>query len=168
MWGVEEDVVPTLNRQNLEEQFDIPAEPEVVEPEIVDEGPDPFELEWEEETSDITALRNNIERANEILDMVKEEMESGNFSARLVEVAGQIINSITAASSKLIDNANYNKYLDIRKKLALLKEKEVQIKSYKIDRPKNQNLIIASREDVLKLLESRGNESDSEKESTDN
>jgi len=85
-----------------------------------------------------------------------------------VEVAGQIINSITAASSKLIDNANYNKYLDIRKKLALLKEKEVQIKSYKIDRPKNQNLIIASREDVLKLLESRGNESDSEKESTDN
>lgn len=160
--------MPTLNRQNLEEQFDIPAEPEVVEPEIVDEGPDPFELEWEEETSDITALRNNIERANEILDMVKEEMESGNFSARLVEVAGQIINSITAASSKLIDNANYNKYLDIRKKLALLKEKEVQIKSYKIDRPKNQNLIIASREDVLKLLESRGNESDSEKESTDN
>jgi hypothetical protein len=159
--------MPTLNRQGLEEEFDIPAETEVVEPEIVDEGPDPFELEWEEETSDIQALRDNVERANEVLDMVKEEMENGNFSARLVEVAGQIINSITTASSKLIDNSNYNKYLDIRKKLALLKEKEVQIKSYKIDRPKNQNLIIASREDVLKLLENKGNESDSEKESDD-
>jgi hypothetical protein len=155
--------MPTLDRQGLENEFNM--ESEVIEPEIVDEGPDLFEQEWEEETSDITTLRNNVERANEILDLVKEELENGNFAPRLVEVAGQIINAVTTASAKIIDNTNYNKYLDIRKKLALLKEKEVEIKAIKFDRPKNQNLIIASREDVLKLIQDKTSEPDSEKES---
>lgn len=147
----------TLDRQGLEEEFNLAeqetTEPEVIEPEIVE--PDPFEIEWEEQEqiNDIKVLRDNIERANIILDKVKEEVNGSNFSARLVEVAGQIINSITTGTKTILDNENYNKYLDIKKRLALLKQREVDIKELKIDKPKSQNLIVASREDLLKLLD---------------
>jgi len=141
---------PTLNTENIEREFDM--ESEVIEPEIVES--DPFEEEWEEENSDLNILRKNIERANEILDKVQEEITTnGNFSARLVEVAGELINSITAGSKALFDKSYQDKYLDIRNKIVLLKEKEVEIKQLGTNRPINQNLIIASREDVLKLIE---------------
>ena len=155
----------TLDRQGLEEEFNLSeqetTQPEVVEPEIVE--PDPFEKEWEEQIDDIKVLKDNIERANEILDKVQEEVEGSNFSARLVEVAGQLINSITTGTKTILDNENYNKYLDIKKGLALLKKREVDIKALKLDRPKSQNLIVASREDVLKLLAGNDKKEEPEK-----
>ena len=146
--------MPELDRQGLENEFNL-TEPdqEPIELEPVYDEPDPFELEWESEKEDASILRKNIERANEILDRIQEEMTNGNFSARMVEVAGNIINSITSASKVLMDDTNYNKYIDIRKSLALLKKREVEIKELKGHRPRsNNNLIIASREDVLKLI----------------
>lgn len=142
----------TLNTHGLEEEFHIP---EVIEPENIDNEPDPFETEWDAENDNAKILKDNIERANAILDRVQEEVEGVNFSARLVEVAGQLINSITQGSKTLLDNSNYNKYLEIRKNLALLKEREVNIKALKIDKPKTQNLIVTSREDLLRLLEGK-------------
>lgn len=157
--------MPTLDRNNLENEFDMENNvTELIEPEVVEEGPDRFELEWEQQTSDIESLKTNIERANEILDRVQDEFNNGNFSARLVEVAGQIINGITNAGKVLIDNTNYNKYLDIRKQLALLKEREVEMKQVKYDRPKNQNLIIASHRDIMKLIHDKKNSKNVETE----
>jgi len=147
----------TLNTHGLEEEFNLAeqelTESDAVEPEIVE--PDPFEVEWEAQNDEIKILKDNIDRANDILDKVQDEVEGANFSARLVEVAGQLINSITQGTKTILDNDNYNKYLDIKKGLALLKKREVDIKALKIDRPKSQNLIVASREDVLKLLEGK-------------
>jgi hypothetical protein len=147
----------TLNTHGLEEEFNLAeqevTEVEAVEPELVE--PDPFEVEWEAQNDEIKILKDNIDRANDILDKVQDEVEGSNFSARLVEVAGQLINSITTSTKTILDNDNYNKYLDIKKGLALLKKREVDIKALKIDRPKSQNLIVASREDVLKLLEGK-------------
>jgi len=145
--------VPDLDRGGLEEEFNMST----TEPEIINEV-DEFELEWEKDTSNVGVLKKNIEKANEFLDRIQEEITNGNFSARLVEVAGQIINSVTTASKVLIDDTNYNKYLDIRKSLVLLKKREIEIKTLKIDRPTNQNLIVASREDVLKLLKEKTSE----------
>jgi len=142
----------TLNRQGLEDEFNI-TELEAIEPEIV--GRDPFEEEWIEETGDIQILKDNIDRANTILDKVQDEVEGSNFSARLVEVAGQLINSITVGVKTIIDNTNYNNYLGLKKQLVLLKKREVDIKALKLDKPKTQNLIVASREDVLKLIEEK-------------
>ena len=137
--------MPTLDRQNLESTFDMaPVVPEVVE--------DEFEQEWEDETNPMKVLKNNIDRANEILDTVKEELTGGNFSARLVEVAGQLINSITAATKEIFDKEYKDKYLDIRQQVVNLKERQIEILSANGRRPATQNLIIASREDVLKLL----------------
>lgn len=147
--------MPTLNTENIEREFNM-ERPETVEAEIVEN--DPFEEEWETENSDIVILRKNIERANEILDKVQEEItDNGNFSARLVEVAGELINSVTAGSKALFDKSYQDKYLDLRNKIVLLKEKEVEIKQIGSNRPTNQNLIIASREDVLKLIEKEKN-----------
>jgi len=142
----------TLNTYRLENEFNL-AEQETIEPEIVE--PDPFEIEWDEQTSDIKILKDNIDRANDILDKVQDEVEGANFSARLVEVAGQIINSITVGVKTIIDNTNYNNYLALKKELVLLKRREVDIKALKLDKPKTQNLIVASRESVLKLLEEK-------------
>lgn len=139
----------TLDRQGLEEEFNM----EPVEPEIVDDERDEFELEWEDSQESVRVIKNNVERANEILDQIQSEMANGNFSARLVEVASQMINSITHAEKVIIDDKNYNKYLDIRKAIVLLKKREVDIKALAKSTPKNQNLIVASREDVLKLLQ---------------
>lgn len=155
--------MPILDRQNLEDEFNMTTE--IIEPEIVED--DPFLIEWENDNSNAEIIRKNIERANVVLDQISEELTNGNFSPRLVEVAGQLINSITAASKVLIDDTNYNKYLDIRKSLALLKKREVDIKEIGSNRPKNQNLIVASREDVLKIFREPDkqleNKSDSEK-----
>lgn len=153
---------PALDRQNLQEEFEM-AEAEVVEAESVDE----FELEWERENSTVQGLKGNIDRANEILDKVQDEIEHGNFSARLVEVAGQLINSVTAASKEILEKEYKDKYLGLREQIVLLKKREIDIKALSSNRPKNQNLIVASREDVLKLLkngDSEQNESASENE----
>ena len=138
---------PIIDRQGLEEEFNM-AEAEVVEAEPVDE----FELEWERDNNTVQGLRDNIERANEILDKVQDEIEHGNFSARLVEVAGQLINAITIASKEILTKEHQDKNLGLKKELFLLKKREVEIRALSSNRPKNQNLIVASREDVLKLL----------------
>lgn len=151
---------PTLNTNNIEREFDI--EERVIEAEVVD---DPFEQEWEAENSDLNVLRKNIERANAILDRVQEELENGNFTARLVEVAGELINSVTAGSKAVFDKSYQDKYLDLRNKIVQLKEREINIKEIGNSRPTNQNLIIASREDVLKLIEK---EKRTENEETEN
>ena len=46
----------------------------------------------------LEALKNNIFNANQLLEKIQHEMNNGNFSARLAEVAGTIINSVTQSS----------------------------------------------------------------------
>jgi hypothetical protein len=145
-----------LDRQNLEEEFNMQDnqhdETIELEPEVSESGPDKFEEEWEKENNPRNIIRDNIERANKILDTVEEELNNGNITARLVEVATGLINSVTQASKELITDENYQVYLQIRNRMLLLKDKEIEMKRKKKEAPKNQNLIIASREDVLKLL----------------
>jgi len=140
--------MPLLNRENLENEFNVAEEH--IEPEILE---DEFENEWNEANNPRNIIQDNIERANIILDRVEVEINSGNFSARLVEVAGNIINSITAASKELISDENYKQYLSLRKKLVKYKKLEVDYKiSGKSQKVTNQNLILTNREDLLKLM----------------
>lgn len=106
----------------------------------------------------IQALKRNIFNANQLLEKIQDEMNNGNFSARLAEVAGTIINSVTQASKEILSDENYSDYMEVRKALVLLKEKELDIKEQKMVRyPSNQtNVLIASREDILKSLEGKG------------
>ena len=106
----------------------------------------------------LSILKGNIKKANQILDKIQAEMIGGNFTARMVEVAGNIINGITAASKEIMGDKNYNQYLEIRKDLAKLKEREVVIKEKSGIRgggTTNQNIIVTSREDLLKIMEGK-------------
>lgn len=86
-------------------------------------------------------------------------MNSGNFSARLAEVASTILNSVTQSSKEILSDKNYGEYMEVRRALVELKEKEIQIKEAKLVRPANQtNVLVASREDVLKMLNRNQNQ----------
>lgn len=98
------------------------------------------------------SLEENVNTANRILEMVEDELNEGNFSARLVEVAGQIINTITNANKEIITSINYKTYLQIREKLIQYKYDELLSKENKKKIPTNQNIIVTTREDVLAIL----------------
>lgn len=104
----------------------------------------------------IDALEKNIFNANQLLEKIQHEMNNGNFSARLAEVASTILNSITQSSKEILSDKNYEKYMEVRKALVELKEKELQIKETKLVRPANQtNVLVTSREDLLKMLDNK-------------
>lgn len=131
-----------LNRNNLHEEFEL----------------EPIELEVKAlsekiEDDPTECLKENIERANDILDLIEGELRNGNFTARLAEVSGQLINSVTNASKEIIANINYKQYLQIREKMVGLKELEIKMKEKQLKNPTNQNLIVTDRETVLRLLE---------------
>jgi len=98
------------------------------------------------------SLEENVERANRILEMVEGELNEGNFSARMVEVAGQIMNTITNANKEIITSINYKTYLQIREKLLQYKYDELKTKENIKKSLPNQNIIVTTREDVLKIL----------------
>ena len=98
------------------------------------------------------SLEENVERANRILEMVEGELNEGNFSARMVEVAGQIMNTITNANKEIITSINYKTYLQIREKLLQYKYDELKTKENIKKSLPNHNIIVTTREDVLKIL----------------
>lgn len=104
----------------------------------------------------IDALKKNIHNANQLLEKIQHEMNNGNFSARLAEVASTIINSVTQASKEILSDQNYEDYMQVRRALVELKDKELAIKEAKLVRPHNQtNVLVTSREDLLKMLENK-------------
>jgi hypothetical protein len=130
-----------LNRNNLSDVFDM----EGIESEV-------DRLTLVSETDPEEALKENIDRANRILDRVEEELESGNFTARMVEVAGNILNTVTNSSKELITNINYKKYLQIREHMVQYKYDELEAKQSKFRSPTSQNIIVSNREDIMKLI----------------
>jgi hypothetical protein len=104
----------------------------------------------------IDALKKNIYNANQLLEKIQHEMNNGNFSARLAEVASTIINSVTQASKEILSDQNYEDYMEVRRALVQLKDKEISIKEAKLVRPPSQtNVLVTSREDLLKMLEDK-------------
>ena len=129
-----------LNRKGLSEEFDI----EYVKAENK-------KLETQSKNAE-ESLEENIKRANRILELVENELNEGNFSARLIEVAGQIMNTVTNANKEIITSINYKTYLQIREKLIQYKYDELKSKQNKIKTPTNQNIKVTTREDVLAIL----------------
>lgn len=144
-----------LDRKNLSEEFGI----EYVEGEVQ-------EINQEIRGSAIPdeILISNISRANRLLDRVEQEIDQGNFSARICEVAGQLINSVTNASSQIITDEYNRAYLQVRQNLIKLKEVEMRIKQRVAGTPKSQNIIVASREDIMQFLKDDDEKADEPKQ----
>jgi hypothetical protein len=131
-----------INRQSLADEFNM----EDIENEIgrltIVSSADPVEI-----------IQENIERANRILDRVEEEMENGNFTARMVEVASAMMNTVTASSKEIMANINYKKYLQIREAMIKYKYDELESKKTQFRGSQtNQNIILTDREHLMKLL----------------
>jgi hypothetical protein len=130
-----------LNRNNLSDVFDMGDIESEVERLTLVSDTDPEEV-----------LKENIERANRILDRVEQEIEGGNMTARMVEVAGNILNTVTNSSKEIMANINYKKYLQIRQDMVKYKYNELEAKQAKFRSPTSQNIIVSNREDIMKLL----------------
>lgn len=143
--------MPELDRDGLAKEFDLedPKNMPIIPPIEYGDDEDPDKI-----------IRDNIDRANRILDKVEEELLGGNFSARLVEVASKMIDSVSSAVSQ-IQTTNYNsEYLQIRDRLVELKEREFEHNIHQIKSGgtvKNQNIIFTDRESVLKALKGNDN-----------
>lgn len=137
--------MPELNRISLSEEFDI----ENLENQVID-----FPISNEGEDDPDIIIKENIERANRILDQVEEELTNGNFSARLVEVAAKVLDSVTNAASQIQSTSYNNDYLQLKERMLLLKKSELDYKVKNLRRPNvaNQNIIFTDRESILKAL----------------
>ena len=136
-----------LDRENLSEEFgmDFRFEPDDTIP----------------QTNDVDVcnpnaiMENNIVKANQVLDRLLEEMNTGNFSARMAEVASYMIANINSAVEILNKKNTQNCDLLLKEKMLELKEKETLVKLKILDKNtgvRNQNIIVTDRETILRML----------------
>jgi len=118
-------------------------------------------------------LYSNIERANRFLDILEEKInnkinnKTKESLSRLFEVSSQLINAITSATQSIA--GSYQSDLEYQYKLEKLElqNKELMVKyalkggeNQKGGNVTNNNLIVSSREDILKMMQK--NKSDDE------
>jgi hypothetical protein len=138
--------MPNLNRDVLSDAFDI----DTIEREVK-------ELPDDEKGTD-EIIRDNINRANRILDDVEYELGHGNLEARMVEVASKLIDSVTNAASQIQNNTYNEEYLLLREKLVYLKQLETESKvklasgGNQQGTTTNQNIIVTDRQSILDIL----------------
>lgn len=152
-----------LNTKSLEEEFDI--EPEEVSIETFREA---LNRAKEIENPD-NVLSTVIEKAGIFLGKIERESEY-NMSARYMETASQILNTLITATNSMVDNQS-KKYNDHLKHVRITqrdreldqRDKELQIKELyynnKLKSEENSknttNVLVTNREDIMKFLENK-------------
>jgi hypothetical protein len=99
-------------------------------------------------------LSVNIGKANAILDHVMREIDAGNFSARHVEVAGQILSVINQSTSQLYQNKFELANIRIRAETLKLKARQLDMLE-KSGGVSNQNIIVTDRESIMRIINSQ-------------
>lgn len=119
--------------------------------------------ESKEDPDDI--LYKNIQRANNLLDTLQENISNGNSEPRMFEVAGQLINAITTASSSIVGVTQHDDDMEYKQKWLEFKEKELAVKQAAkavkgggkegIEGGYQQNnIIVSDRESLIQFLKS--------------
>lgn len=93
-------------------------------------------------------LKKNLAKANAILDKVISELNSGNFTARMIEVSSMIMSIVSGMTTQLYRKINDEKTLQFRQNVLELKTKMAKIGEHTT----NNNIIVTDRETVLRLL----------------
>lgn len=118
------------------------------------------QIDNEETPNDI--LKQNVGRAQRLLDKIETEWETGttNATIKLVEVAAKLIDCITSAANSMITNDvnlettnQKQEYLDLKKLEFDLKKSKMEGKEQTPSTINNtqNNVYLTSREDILKL-----------------
>jgi hypothetical protein len=107
----------------------------------------------ENENSPSEYIRNNIEKANKLLDLALENVaEKKRVSPEMMKSISSLIDSITTAATSLI-SADENAWgLQIKEDMIRLKEREIDLKSLSGAKPSQQNIFVGSFNDLLKQI----------------
>lgn len=98
---------------------------------------------------------DNINRANRILDKVETSIDTGTFSASLIESAGKLIDSVTSAANSITGISYNNKVLDQKQQDLDRKERELELKNILGKNNGvtiNNNTLVLNREELLKEI----------------
>jgi hypothetical protein len=114
-----------------------------------------IELVDDNKVSSEEILRKNIDKANLLLDHVMDIVLKNNYvsSKMLASLAG-LIDSVSNAAEKLLAADNDFESLLLKQSAIALKQRELDFKMAVGQKPNtvNQNIIVSSREDLLKLI----------------
>jgi hypothetical protein len=98
----------------------------------------------------------NIERANRLLDIAENAITSGGeTNARLFEVCGQLINSITSASVSIQNSSFGNQKHEYNMRMLAIKEGELAVKralAGEKEEKSSDKVIVMDRESLLKMI----------------
>lgn len=99
-------------------------------------------------------LRENIIKANTLLDMALESSKAEGLTSLWVERIAKLIDSITLAAEKIIGAGAGFMDLEIKRDLVTLKSRELELRAVPGGGIKTltQNVFNMTREDALKLL----------------
>ena len=95
-------------------------------------------------------IKENINKANKILDITLDAISRGMMNPRIVEAAIKAVESVTSAAMAL----NNCEKLDLDRGLFQLREKELEIKMKQLQSQKSigTNIIVTTRENIMKAL----------------
>lgn len=148
-----------LDRHNLAEEFEL----EDVEQQITTFRQVLNEVKEVEEPDKL--LMATIEKAAHFLDMVEHEAANGAMSARYMEVAANLIQSITQATNSITTNRMQELERELKKMRVKQKDRELDQKDEELKLKEaylqgkskgggeqNNNIIVTDRESVLEFL----------------
>jgi len=119
------------------------------------------DIEQLEEPTAETYIRENIEKANTLLDLALDNIrERGKVSAEMTKSIASLVDSITAAATSLI-SAQENAFgLQIKEEMLQLKKRELDLKSLSggNQSPTQQNIFVGSFGDLLKQINANKND----------
>ncbi len=113
-----------LNVGNLNKTFGISSNPDNMETQVKDmrdtleqQSKELKEAKESEDRPDPDKiLLSNIDRANSLLDKLENQMDTGQLEARMFEVASQLINAITTASSSIVGVQEHDQDMEYKYK----------------------------------------------------
>jgi hypothetical protein len=140
---------------NLEKEFRLDETEFDVQPK---ESPSWLPVYTDDEESPDKIIRENIVKANKILDVTIDAVVRGVIEPRMIEVAVKAVESITTAALALNNTSIGFGKLNIEEEMLQIKRKELELKTQQLAQGsiKNMtnNIIMTSREEVMKAIAS--------------
>jgi len=108
-------------------------------------------VEEEQDTAQ-DIIRANIERANEILDMVTSQLADKKMTGIMLQAVAKMIDSVTSAANALISAEENLWGLQIKEEMVKLQERKLSLSTANEDKSGKPNIFIGSFSDVLKQI----------------
>jgi len=160
----DEELTETLtNNSILEDEFnlDSPTEDNQSIEKIKEMREDLLETISKNQPDPDDILYVNIQRANDLLDVVyRDIMKGSDISPRVIEVAAQLVNAVTTAATSVQNSGFGMMKHEYNMKIADIKEREVAVKAAMVsNKPQGSGsstggkVVVMSREELLNMIE---------------